>query len=191
MFKRAAALLTVPLLLMGEPLLAATIKLTHKEYAPTFGEGLKRAYQGTHVYFSDFSNEAEDTGIWSYESQTTKTKFKIQDNRLNYYLLYAFQVAGRSLGMIVYENETPDPDLRRLDLVFTSWSHERFRCRVSVYHGGVMRAHKAFDIEFSPARSMRPEDLKQRAYDSITKVFTTILEDGDVRKALLGQAAGT
>jgi hypothetical protein len=191
MCKYAAALLIVSLLLVGRPSPAATVKLTHKEYAPTFSESLTQAYKGTHIYFSPFSNEAEDTSLWSYASETTNDKYKIQDNRLNYYLLYAFQVAGRALGMIVYENETANPALRRMDLVFTSWSHERFRCLVSVSHGGVLRAQKAFNIEFPPAASMEPEHLKHRAYDGITKVFTAILEDADVRQALLGKPTET
>jgi hypothetical protein len=41
--------------------------------------------------------------------------------------------------MVVYDKQTPNPDLRGLDLVFTSWSHERFRAQVSVYRGGVKR----------------------------------------------------
>lgn len=190
MCRHAAALLTVPLLMMGEPSLAATIKLTHKEYAPTFSASLKQAYQGTHIHFHNFTNEAEDTGLWSYGSETKQAKYKIQDNRLDYYLLYCFQVAGRSLGMVVYDMQTPNPDLRELDLVFTSWSHERFRAQVSVFRGGVKRVEKAFHIEFETARSVLPDALKQRAYDCVTKVFTTILEDKEVREALLGPAAG-
>jgi hypothetical protein len=191
MYRHAVALLTVALLMAGKPLLAGTITLTHKEYAPAFSASLKQAYKGTHVYFYDFTNEAEDTGLWSYGSETKQAKYKIQDNRLNYYLLYCFQVAGRSLGMLVYDNQVPNPDLRELSLVFTSWSHERFRARVSVNRGGVKRVDKAFHIEFEPAHSVLPEDLKQRAYDCITKVFTTILEDKEVREALLSPAAGS
>jgi hypothetical protein len=189
--KGAVALATVSLLMMVVPLRAATIKLTHREYAPTLSASLKQAYQGTHVYFYDFTNEAEDTGLWSYGSETKQAKYKIQDNRLNYYLLYCFQVAGRSLGMVVYDKQTPSPDLRGLDLVLTSWSHERFRARVLVYRGGVKRVEKAFHIEFETAHSVLPDDLKQRAYDCITKVFTTILEDKEVREALLSPAAGS
>jgi hypothetical protein len=184
----AVALMTVSLLMMVAPLRAGTVKLTHKEYAPTFSAGLKQAYQGIHIYFYPFTNEAEDTGLWSYGSEAKQAKYKIQDNRLNYYLLYCFQVASRSLDMVVYENQTPNPDLRGLDLVFTSWSHERFRARVSVYRGGVKRVEKAFHIEFETARSLLPDDLKQRAYGCVTKIFTTILEDKEVRGALLGPA---
>jgi len=175
----------------GVPLFAGTIELTHTEYAPTFSPVLKQAYQGTHVYFYDFTNEAEDTGLWSYGSETKQAKYKIQDNRLNYYLLYCFQVAGRSLGMLVYENQVPDSELRELSLVFTSWSHERFRARVSVNRGGMKRVEKAFQIEFEAARSVLPGDLKQRAYDCITRIFTTILEDKEIRGAFLGPAAGS
>jgi hypothetical protein len=71
---------------MGAPSLAATIKLTHKEYGPTVSASLKEAYKGTQIHFYAFANDADDTGLWSYGSETTKTKYKIQDNRLNYYL---------------------------------------------------------------------------------------------------------
>jgi hypothetical protein len=60
-----------------------------------------------------------------------------------------------------------------------------------VYKGGVIRAQKAFNIDFSPAASMQPDDLKTRAYDSITRVFSTILEDSDVRRAFFGSTAGS
>jgi hypothetical protein len=191
MRKNAASMLvTVSLLAIAVPLRAATIKLTHKEYAPTFSVELKKAYQGTHIYFYSFANEAEDTGLWSYGSETKQAKYKIQDNRLNYYLLYCFQAAGRALGMTVHENETASPDLRGLDLVFTSWSHERFRARVSAYRGGVKRVEKEFNIEFETARSVLPDDLKQRAYDCLTEVFTTILQDKEIRNAFLGPAVG-
>lgn len=46
--------------------------------------------------------------------------------------------------------------------------------------------NKAFNVEFERAKSLEPGELKQRAYDSVTKVFTTILEDEEVRQALLG-----
>lgn len=180
-----AALVTASLMTAAGPLSAATIKLTHKEYAPTFSAELKQAYKGMHVYFHSFANEAEDTGLWSYGSEAKQAKYKIQDNRLNYYLLYCFQTAGRALGMIIYENQTANPDLRELDLVFTSWSHERFRARVSAYRGGVKRVEKEMHIEFEAARSVLPDALKQRAYDCVTKVFTTILEDKDIKDAFM------
>jgi Ran GTPase-activating protein (RanGAP) involved in mRNA processing and transport len=62
---------------------------------------------------------------------------------------------------------------------------------VSVYRGadqGVKRVNKAFNIEFEPAKSMLPGDLRQRAYDCLTMVSTTILEDEEVQ-ALLGPEA--
>jgi hypothetical protein len=184
-----AALLTASFLTAAGPLSAATIKLTHREYAPILSPSLKQAYQGARVYFRTFTNDAEDTGLWSYGSETKQAKYKIDDNRLNYYLLYCFHAAARSLGMIVYENEAPDPDVRELELVFTSWSHERFRAEVSVYQGGVKRVDKTFNIEFEAARSVLPDALKQRAYDCVTKVFTTIFEDKDVQDAFLGPPA--
>jgi hypothetical protein len=188
--RRSVGLLTAALLLLAGPSLAETIRLTHKEYIPTFDVGLKQRYQGTHIYFYDFTNEAEDTGLWSYESETTRAKYKTQDYRLNYYLLYCFQAAGRALGMVVYERETSIPELRSLDLVFTTWSHEEFRCRVSAYVGGVKRVEKAFRVEFDRATSQRPSDLKQRAYDCITEIVATILEDEEIQAAFLNPAPG-
>jgi hypothetical protein len=183
------ALVTASLMTTAAPLRAATIKLTHREYAPTFSPSLKQAYQGARVYFRTFTNDAEDTGLWSYGSETKQASYKIEDNRLNYYLLYCFHAAARSLGMVVYENESGDPNLREMDLVFTSWSHERFRAEVSVYRGGVKVVDRTLHVEFEPARSVLPDALKQRAYDCVTKVFTTIFEDKDVKEAFLGPAA--
>jgi hypothetical protein len=55
----------------------------------------------------------------------------------------------------------------------------------------VKRVEKAFHIEFETANSLLPDDLKQRAYYCITKVFATILEDKEVREAFLSPAAGS
>jgi hypothetical protein len=182
-YRRSAAVLVVLLALSTAVVIAAT-KLSVSDYSPALGDAVTQAYKGSHLVFQDFTNEAEDTGLWSYKSGDGKISFKTSHN-LNQFLRLCFEKAAGNLGMMTYRDATTAaPTVPRIEIVFSSWKLHQFVGRVSLIKDGKMVYQRLRTIACETA----PGAPAARAYEGLDIIFREILMEPDFKAAFFAKS---
>jgi hypothetical protein len=178
----ACALACVP----ASPARAENVKLSVDKYSPDLPDAVVQRYKGVHLYLKEFSNEAENTGLWSYRSTDKKVYIKTSHN-LNSFLWRCFEKAAIKAGTIVYRDSSAAPEVPALEIVFTSWTLERFVANVSLMKNGKKVYQKQRDLQL-PARSGPAMASDQVAYAGIDAIISQILMEPEFQAAFFGNS---
>jgi hypothetical protein len=177
----ACALACVP----ASPARAENVKLSVDKYSPNLPDVVVLQYKGAHLCLKEFSNEAENTGLWSYRSGDRKVYIKTSHN-LNSFLWRCFEKAANQAGTILYRDSSAAPEVPALEIVFTSWTLERFVARVSLLKNGKMVYQKQRDLQLPP-RSGPSVPTDQVAYAGIDAIISQILMEPEFQAAFFGR----
>jgi len=190
MQNRILPLAIIVLLVGADPLIAAiNVNLKLDKFTPHIGDSLKQKYKGAHIFLADFTNNAENTGLWNYYSKNPAISYKTSHN-LNSFLWYCFEKALTEMGMFFYKEAPSVPGIATLELEFSSWTHEGFTGRITLYKSGVIKYQKIRQLKFQPAESLDPTHLETRAYDCVNTIIASILEDKEFQASFFERQSG-
>ena len=193
----------IGLFLVGCGAAGSKILIKQGKYSPAFSSGDYSRYKGKRLILSSFTNQAQNTKTWSYNSADNKYMYE-GDAHLESYYWYCFSKAFKHVGVKLIDyayTGGPRPyhhgywgwgyapgDTRasrgvpEFQLTLTSMTDQVFSFKVYLFKNGVTKLEKAFTVKMAPASTTNVADLEKRSYRMVDLAFTTILKDKDFQR---------
>jgi len=189
--KRCALLLLVISLVFAlavTALASQRIQLKSSSYTPKVSAKVADL-KGKTIVLLAFYNKAKDTRNYEYYNNAQDITYETPEALLPDYLWYGMRKYFWAAGIKVFQmpsslapwggiipSQIP-PDAPTFGINFTSWMDTGFVCEVTITKPGEQPVQKAFVIAFDPPGFTDPKSLETRAYESLDKIFETILAD--------------
>jgi len=164
------------------------IQLKSSSYTPKVSAKVADL-KGKTIVLLAFNNKAKDTKRYEYYNNAQDITYETPEELLPDYLWYGMRKYFWAAGMKVFQapssmppwggtipSQIP-PDAPTFGINFTSWTDTGFICDVTMTKPGEPPVQKAFIIAFDPPSFTDPKSLETRAYESLDKIFETILAD--------------
>ena len=166
------------------------IQLKSSSYTPKVSAKVAEL-KGKTIVLLAFNNKAKDTKRYEYYNDAQDITYETppREELLPDYLWFGMRKYLWAAGIKVFQmpsslapwggtipSQIP-PDAPTFGINFTSWTDTGFVCDVTMTKPGEPPVQKAFIIAFDPPSATDPKSLETRAYESLDKIFETILAD--------------
>jgi hypothetical protein len=159
------------------------VMITQNRYTPSFDNSSYAQYKNKPVLLSGFTNLANDTFMWGFQSQDRGITYKSEWAVLESLLWYSYQKGLRSIGMAVYDLAYPlgTPEL---SLTLLSMNDQSMKYKVKLLKDGLL-LDKEYTVQLPPVRTSNHAELEQRVYQLIDMSLTTVLNDVEFSREFL------
>jgi len=200
----------IGLFLSGCGAAGSKITMKHSKYSPSFSSGDYSRYKGKKLILAYFTNQAQNTKSWSYNSADNKHTYE-GDDKLESYYWYCFGKAFKHIGVSIVDYNygggarpygyrhgygygwgyVPPPEAARaakgvpeFGMTLTSLTDQEFSFKVYLYKNGETKLEKDLTVKMAAAGTDNVADLEKRSYRLVDLAFTTIMKDKDFQRVL-------